>query len=324
MSVLDVGGGCSQMAERINTAVLRDGAATHTLLEAGRLNKVIELIEQGRTAFGTFLPATSIPDAVWASTSPYDFVVFELEHDTFDLAGLRLSLQYLLDRRRIAAGALAGRLGPDVVPFVRVPRNGRERDDWVIKQVLDIGVYGIVFPMVNTPEDVRHILAAMRYPQAQSAADQAPAGRRGYSPENAERYWGLDGQTYFDRADVWPLDPQGELLPVLQCETVEGVENLPAICRDVRTPGLILISTGDLSVSMGYRGAYTLEVEAMVQRAALVCEEYGVPYGTPHVTPENIEERAAAGFHLLMCGAQRDVSTLLRGLASAGRTVARA
>jgi len=287
-----------------------------------RLNKVIGLIEDDSVAFGTFLRSGSIPDAAWVSTSPYDFVVFELEHDVFDLAGLRLSLQFLLDRRQIGDAAVAGQRGPGVVPFVRVPRNGRERDEWIIKQVLDIGVYGIVFPMVNTPDDVRHILGAMRFPHAAGEGDREPAGHRGYSPENAERYWGLSSAEYFDRADVWPHDPRGELLPVLQCETVEGVENLDAICREVTAPGLILISTGDLSVSMGYRGAYTPEVDGMVQRAVAVCREHGVRYGTPHMTADNVEERVAGGFQFLMSGPRRDVSTLMRGLERAGRAPA--
>src|SRR5688572_27307415 len=158
---------------RVNGGNGKKGAVT-----APRLNKVIELIESGSTAFGTFVPSGSIPDAVWASRSPYDFVVFEQEHDALDLPGLRSSLQFLLDRRRIAAAAKEGRLGPDVVPFVRVPRNGGERDDWLIKQALDLGVYGIVFPMVETEADVRHILGAMRFPAARGAADGGPAGRR--------------------------------------------------------------------------------------------------------------------------------------------------
>lgn len=290
-----------------------------TGLSGARLNKVIGLIEGGQTAIGTFLPSGSIPDAVWASTSAYDFVVFEQEHDTFDLSGLRLSLQFLLDRRQVAEAALAGRLGPDVMPFVRVPRNGRERDDWLIKQVLDMGVYGIVFPMVETAEDVRHILRAMRYAAAAGADDREPVGRRGYSPQNAERYWGLETDAYFDRADVWPLDKQGELLPILQCETVKGVEELPAMCREIKTPGLILISTGDLSVSMGFRGVYTPEVEELVRHAAAVCRENGVPYGTPHATAENIERRVADGFQFLMSGPRRDVGTLMKGLKAAGR-----
>ncbi len=288
-----------------------------------RLNKVIGLIETGQPAFGTFLPSGSIPDATWAARSDYDFVVFEQEHDPLDFARLRDSLQYLLDRRAIAEAAAAGRLGPDVVPFVRVPRNGRERDDWLIKQALDTGVYGIVFPMVETADDVRHILGAMRFPPARGRTDDGIRGRRGYSPQNAERYWGVAGDEYYDRADVWPLNPRGELLPVLQCETVAGIEHLPALCREVPKPGLILISTGDLSASMGLRGHYTPEVEALVRQAAAVCREHGVPYGTPEVSLDNVAQRVDDGHRFLMFGPERDFATLARGRAHAGRTVRR-
>src|SRR5919198_702140 len=111
----------------------------------GRLNKVIALIEGGGVAFGTWLRAGSIPDAIWIGDSAYDFGLFDLEHDAFDLEGLRISLQFML--------------------------NGRERDEWLVKQLLDLGVYGVVFPTINTVEDARHALQAMRYPAAQSAPD---------------------------------------------------------------------------------------------------------------------------------------------------------
>ena len=49
----------------------------------------------------------------------------------------------LLNRKRIAE---KGNLQPDVVPTVRITPNARERNQWVIKQALDIGVYGLVLP----------------------------------------------------------------------------------------------------------------------------------------------------------------------------------
>ena len=97
---------------------------------------------------------------------------------------------------------------------MRVPINGRERNNWLIKQVLDIGVYGIVCPMINTPENS---LKAMHYIQARGAADKEPVGMRGHAPNNAVRYWGVSGEEYFVKADVWPIDPDGEILPILQC-----------------------------------------------------------------------------------------------------------
>ena len=133
---------------------------------AERLNKVIELIEAGKPAFGPFVPAGSIPDATWIASSNYDFVVYELEHNAFNLSELRLSLQFMLDRRQIVE---SGSLAPQVTPLVRIPVNGREQSQWIVKQVLDIGVYGIVFPMINTPEDAVAALQAARYIQAADA-----------------------------------------------------------------------------------------------------------------------------------------------------------
>jgi 4-hydroxy-2-oxoheptanedioate aldolase len=88
--------------------------------------------------------------------------------------------------------------------------------------VLDCGVYGIVFPMINTVEDAEHALQASRYIQARGAEDAAPVGRRGHAPANAIRCWGITQSEYYDKADVRPLDPRGEILPILQCETQQG------------------------------------------------------------------------------------------------------
>ena len=106
-------------------------------------------------------------------------MVYELEHSAFSLTDLRLSLQFMLDRREIAE---SGSVAPRVTPFVRIPVNGREQSQWIVKQVLDIGVYGIVFPMINTPEDAVAALQAARYIQAADAPDQEPVGRRGHAP----------------------------------------------------------------------------------------------------------------------------------------------
>jgi 4-hydroxy-2-oxoheptanedioate aldolase len=228
-----------------------------------------------------------------------------------------MSLQFLLDRRQILDG---GTLAPAVVPFVRIPVNGREQNQWIVKQVLDIGVYGIVFPMINTPEDAIAAIQATRYIQAKDAPDQEPRGRRGHAPGQALRYWGLSQPEYLDKADVWPLDPNGEILPLLQCETIEGVENLPRIVDALNNkPGLILISESDLSVSLGAKGVETPEVTEAVQRAARICKERGVPFGSPQVNANNVEQRIKDGFQFLMAGPGRDTSVLQKGRLLAGR-----
>jgi 4-hydroxy-2-oxoheptanedioate aldolase len=105
----------------------------------GRLNKVIDLLERGQTVFscGT-IPNGHYDERLALSRSAYDLLIVETEHVGFDFPTLRHSLQYLLNRQRIAE---KGTLQPDVVPLVRIPPYTRERNEWVIKQTLDAGPY---------------------------------------------------------------------------------------------------------------------------------------------------------------------------------------
>ena len=80
---------------------------------------------------------------------------------------------------------------------------------WQAKQALDIGCYGIVFPHISTVEEAYNAVAACRYPRLKTAPHYEPAGIRGDGPTGAVRYWGLTQQEYYQKADVWPLDPQG-------------------------------------------------------------------------------------------------------------------
>src|SRR5436190_5281379 len=177
--------------------------------QTGRLNKVIELLEQGKVVLGgAVVVPGNIEQALAFSDMGYDFLIFEMEHEGFHLPNLRLSLQFLLDRKRIVT---KGTLQPDVVPFVRVPPNAREQNQWVIKQALDTGVYGLILPHLDTVEQAQAAVIACRYPQAAGAADYEPKGQRGWAPLAAPRYWGLNGREYTELAGLWPLDPHGEM-----------------------------------------------------------------------------------------------------------------
>ena len=136
-----------------------------------RLNGAVKALELGKPAF---VPFTSgeIGNALTISSAPYDGVVFEMEHRPYDIRALRDCLQYMLDRRQIATGSMA----PAVTPFVRIPPNGGETSQWVAKQVLDQGVYGIVWPHVSTVEEARNAVTACRYPRPRSAQYYEPAG----------------------------------------------------------------------------------------------------------------------------------------------------
>lgn len=281
-----------------------------------RLNPVIRALESGKPAFAAFSQA-SPENAVAMSTAKYDGVVFEMEHNPWDALALRDSLQYMLNRAQIAA---AGSLAPAVAPLVRIPPNGAEKAQVHAKQALDLGVYGIVWPHISSVEEAYNAVAACRYPRLASDALHEPAGIRGDGPTGAVRYWGLSQSEYYRRADVWPLNPLGEILVILQIEDTRGIENLPEILRRVPGIGLILMGEGDLSQELGYPRQYEHPVVLeWMARAVRTCREHGVPIGHPHVDTTNVERILGEGFRFLMAAPVRTYTALETGLRLSGR-----
>jgi 2-keto-3-deoxy-L-rhamnonate aldolase RhmA len=85
-----------------------------------RLNNIIRAWQEGRPAFASFAHADP-QTAIEFSTAPYDGIIFEMEHNPFDVQALQDALQYLLNRRQIFT---APSLAPAVTPIVRVPGIG--------------------------------------------------------------------------------------------------------------------------------------------------------------------------------------------------------
>jgi 4-hydroxy-2-oxoheptanedioate aldolase len=281
-----------------------------------RLNGVIKALEQGQTAFVAFTPV-DIESATALASANLDGVAFEMEHGPLDFPGLRHALQFMLDRRQIVERAT---LAPAVTPLVRIPPNGAEMNQWIAKQVLDIGVFGIIFPHISTVEEAWNAVGACRYPRLSTAPLYNPPGIRGDAPTRAVRYWGLSQQDYYRRADVWPLAPQGEILVVIQCEDTQAINNLPRILKEVPGIGVVLIGEGDLSQELGHPRDYEHPVVADAINSILkTCKEHNVPCGHPHPDARNIERLLSSGYRFLMPSATRSFAVLEQGRKLAGR-----
>ncbi|MBB3977612.1 4-hydroxy-2-oxoheptanedioate aldolase [Rhizobium azooxidifex] len=266
------------------------------------LNGMIARLEAGQPVFSMFAP-TNIEVAVELQASPYDGVVFEGEHRGWDINGLRDSLQYLLNRRQVAEH---GSLAPAVTPLARIPANGAELNQFLAKQALDIGCYGVVWPHISTVEEAYNAVAACRYPRLKDKPLYEPAGIRGDGPVVAARYWGVSQQEYYERADVWPLAPRGDILAILQIEDMQGIDNLRDILRNVPGIGVILVGEGDLSQELGYpRQTEHPAVLEAIEAVARICNEHGVIVGHPHASAANAPRLMEQGFRFMMCAAPR-------------------
>jgi 4-hydroxy-2-oxoheptanedioate aldolase len=282
---------------------------------ADRLNGVIRALEQGRPAFTCFQPA-EIDSAYAISTSKFDGVVFEMEHNPWDGKALRDGLQYLLNRAQIVKAAS---IAPAVTPMVRIPVNGVEKGQWHAKQALDLGCYGIVWPHISTVEEAYNAVAACRYPRMKTVKNYEPAGIRGDGPGGAVRYWGLGQQEYYAKADAWPLDPNGEIFVILQIEDTRGVDNLDAMLKEVKGIGAILIGEGDLGQELGFPRQYE-HPELLRHMAHVVetCKKHNVIVGHPHVEAANCERILKEGYRFLMCAPTRSYGHLDKARAAAG------
>src|SRR2546428_4828987 len=284
--------------------------------EIPRLNGVIKALEEGKTAFVGFAPV-DIETASALASSPFDGVAYEMEHAPMSAPALRTGFQSVLAGAQIVQG---GTRAPKVTPMVRIPPNGGEMNQWIAKQVLDIGVFGIIFPHVSTVEEARNAVSACRYPRLPSAPLSQPPGIRGDAPARAARFWGLTQQEYYARADVWPLAPQGEILAIIQCEDTKAIANLPRILQEVKGIGVVLIGEGDLSQELGHPREYEHPVVAeAIDRILKICKDHNVPCGHPHPNAKNIERLVASGYRFLMPSTPRSFAVLEQARKLAGR-----
>jgi 4-hydroxy-2-oxoheptanedioate aldolase len=256
--------------------------------------------------------------AIALQPSKYDGVVFEGEHNGWDIRILRDCLQYLLNRGQIAK---SGSVAPQVTPTVRIPPNGNEKNQFFAKQALDLGYYGIIWPHVSTVEEAYNAVAACRYPRLKNKPLYEPAGIRGDGPGQAVRYWGVTQQEYYERADVWPLNPQGEIFVILMIEDTAGIAHLDDMLKNVPGIGGILIGEGDLSQELGLPRQYEHKVvlDAMAQVVA-TCKKHKIVVGHPHVETANAQRIIQEGYRYLMCAAPRSFGTLEKARSLAGRT----
>jgi 4-hydroxy-2-oxoheptanedioate aldolase len=268
----------------------------------GRLNGIIRAFEAGRPAYTAFAKLDK-QTAIDMSDSPYDGIVYEMEHNPYDVSALGDALQYMLNRKSIAT---AGTVAPGVTPIARIPSNGAEMNQAFAKQVLDRGVYGVVWPHVATVEQAYNAVASCRYARPRNAPLYEPKGVRGDGPATAARYWGLSMADYYARADVWPLAPHGEILVGLMCESTQAIENLDDILANVPGIGFILIGEGDLSQELGYPRQYEhAEVIGAMRRIAETCHRHKVVVGNPHVTGKNHQRLLDESYRFLMVAPQR-------------------
>jgi len=221
---------------------------------------------------------------------------------------------YLLDRLQATLADLGKRKKADgrfeTAPIVRIPLEGDEDFRFAVKQVLDMGAMGIVFPHIETRAQAVEAIRSMRYPPQRGAKHPEPPGRRGWGPGRAAALWDFPVNQYaFERADVWPLNPQGELFAMIMIETAEGVKHINEIIT-VPGVGAIFIGSSDLGVSLGVgppvNAVNPPETETAVQAVLKSCKANKVVCAYPVLGgPPEVARRTDEGFKVMLVAGGR-------------------
>ncbi len=244
-----------------------------------RVNRMIEALSKGQEAI---------------SGDTWEFVDFE--HSPYDALAVRKNVHELLAKKNAAGQPMAA-------PIVRIPAYGYELagNRWMVRQALEAGAMGIISPKIDNVEQALILIQSMRFPQLKDSKYPKPNGERGGGGPG--QLWGLKPpRDYATAADVWPLNPDGELLAFPMIESVEGVENLAAIL-DVPGVGGIVAGPNDLAATHGYAQTDydNPAVVAVMQRIGAICKAKKKACATnPFKSLEREEQYRKMGFNIFI------------------------
>ncbi len=219
---------------------------------------------------GTWLNLASPLTSELAAQCGFDWLLIDREHGAGDDETLLHQMQAIDTSESIAC------------PIVRVTEN----EPFLIKRVLDLGAGGVMVPYVNTAEEARKVVAAVRYP---------PQGTRGVARFTRAAGFSRNFDAYFAHAN-------DDLLTIVQIETVEAVANAAEIAG-VDGVDVLFVGPLDLSVNLGVAGQLSHpNFRAAIQKVIAAAQSAGKMSGTLLGSIDQIAPAVADGYTFLAVG----------------------
>jgi 4-hydroxy-2-oxoheptanedioate aldolase len=283
-----------------------------------RLNPVIDLLEQKKPVFGLYAPSNRRPGGPRGTASATPVPPAKSPLELADEAVAYTSSDFVFDGSMegdfegaypafaefVAAMRQAGPLRRS--PFLRLTHPLIVKAPEIapdpakvgaqIGRQLNLGVSGVMFVSVQSPDEVRQGLAAMRF--------TSKGGTRAEDVGAAPAFWGMSEQQYRQKADLWPLNPDGELLNWTIIESKAGLARAREIAA-VKGIGVLWPGAGTLRGIFSTTNASGERVldepawEAAIQQVLAACKEFDVPCGYP-ASPTDIERRMKQGFSVFV------------------------
>lgn len=208
------------------------------------VNRFKAAIRNGECQIGLWLALANPYTAEICAGAGYDWLLLDGEHAPNDIPTLMAQLQVLHGNGH---------------PVVRPPTGAA----WMIKQVLDLGAQTLLVPMIESADQAREMVRAVRYP---------PQGIRGIGAALARA-------SAFNRIPDYLPTANAQVCLLLQVESRAGLAAIEEICAVEGVDG-VFVGPADLAADMGYLGQPGAPaVQEEVERAIVRIRACGRPAG---------------------------------------------
>jgi 4-hydroxy-2-oxoheptanedioate aldolase len=232
-----------------------------------RRNNLKTKLKSGQPAIGTWLSLGDVLAARFLARTGFDWLCVDVEHSLVNIETTTHILGAVAD-----AGS---------VPLARVPSNRHDH----IKRILDNGGYGVVVPMVNTPQEAEDAVSACLYP---------PHGSRSVGGSVHALNFAATPSDYYAHAN-------DEVAIILQCEHIDAVRNFDAVYGG-KPCDAVFVGPNDLAASMRSPDGKPPSAEAFQQALADIltgCQRLGIPAGIHTFSLQEAQARIAEGWRFI-------------------------
>jgi len=237
-------------------------------------NQTKAKLKAGQPVFGVIATTDDPQLAEIFGIAGFDYYMLDAEHGLLDPAQV--------------VNVIRACESTNMTPMVRIG----PKDPKLVLQYLDAGMMGIMMPGLETVEEVKMLVDAVKY---------APVGKRGLGFSRASGH--MPSADYINFSNE-------QTMVIIQFEDDRLLKIFPALCT-VEGLDACIIGPRDLSLNMGFPdGPNHGAVQSVIDKAIRIMNETKIIAGITAGTRTDAENQIARGATLILAAAQ---SLLLAG-----------
>ena len=236
-------------------------------------NQTKAKLKQGLPVYGVLSTSDDPQFAELCGIAGFDFYMLDAEHGLIDPAQ--------------AVNVIRACERTNTTPLIRIG----SKDPKLVLQYLDAGMLGIMMPGLETVDEVKMLVDAVKY---------FPLGKRGMGISRASGYTAYSGATAPDYINF----SNEQTMAIIQFEDAKLLDKFPALCA-VEGLDACVVGPRDLSLNMGFPDGHNHpEVQAVIDQAITCMQNANIVAGITAGTRADAAQQVARGASMILAAAQ--------------------